>query len=246
MVYLIVYFLICCFSGDAEWMHESNNTGGARFQPRTTLFLMGRSSVESDTSFTKLPSWAISYGPQYMQKQAADSFLVMYKQAKNEGVVLTVISAYRSYDVQKQLWNAAWGRYRSRFADDRTLVENILRYLSMPGTSRHHWGTEVDVCSLSLTWWQSAQGTKTYQWLTDNARRYGFYQPYGKLGVTRSTGYHEEQWHWSFFPIATELTAQYADSVEYSMFSGFNGARYAEDIGVIQNYVLSVEAFELK
>lgn len=244
MLYLLLYILISFFPVSLDIHEKVSSINKTSSQAYSIDFMMGRTN-ESDTSFKALPAACVSYGTQYMQKQAADSFLVMFEQAKKEDIKLTVISAYRSYDVQKWLWDSAWNKYRSSFSDDKLLVKHILKYLSMPGTSRHHWGTEVDVCSTTLVWWQSQYGQKTYQWLNEHAGRYGFYQPYGKLGDTRKTGYQEEKWHWSFVPVAENIQQQYADSVKYSNFTGFKGAQYASDIGVIPNYVLSVEAYVL-
>jgi len=48
----------------------------------------------------------------------------------------------------------------------------------MPGTSRHHWGSDVDLYSLEDIDFLKGNGKIIYQWLTDNAASYGFCQPY--------------------------------------------------------------------
>ena len=48
----------------------------------------------------------------------------------------------------------------------------------MPSTSRHHWGTDIDLNSLNNSYFSSGKGLKEYDWLTTNANHYGFYQVY--------------------------------------------------------------------
>lgn len=122
--------------------------------------------------------------------------LELMNEAEKDGVHITVVSAYRSYDRQKQIWESKWGD-----SDDVDVVraEGILRYSSFPGTSRHHWGTDVDFNSVSPTYWQSEEGQEVFAWLKANASRFGFCQVYGK---GRKTGYEEEMWHWSHMPTA--------------------------------------------
>ncbi|HPG73092.1 MAG TPA: M15 family metallopeptidase [Bacteroidales bacterium] len=207
-------------------------------------FMTGKTS-ESDTLFRLLPAGCVQYGNQYMHKEAAEAFTAMYNDALSEGIRLTVISAYRSYDVQKWLWEGAWQKHRHLYSDDVALATHILKYLSMPGTSRHHWGTEVDICSTALAWWESPQGKRVYEWLSNNASRYGFYQPYGPLGESRKSGYQQEKWHWSYGRVATDILNQYVDSVSYANFSGFKGSKTAKSLAVIENYVLSVEKYSI-
>jgi len=48
----------------------------------------------------------------------------------------------------------------------------------MPGTSRHHWGTDVDLFSLDNKFFESGDGKIWYSWMVQNAAKYGFCQPY--------------------------------------------------------------------
>jgi hypothetical protein len=82
----------------------------------------------------------------------------------------------------------------------------ILQTSSAPGTSRHHWGTDVDLGShpdsLTNEIWETGQYAGAYQWLQQNAIVYGMIQPYT---AGRSGGYQEERWHWSYYPVAQAL-----------------------------------------
>ncbi len=78
----------------------------------------------------------------------------------------------------------------------------ILLYSSMPGTSRHHWGTDFDINELKNSYYDKGDGKIVYTWLKQHAHKYGFCQPYTK---GRKKGYEEEKWHWSYIPVARIL-----------------------------------------
>ena len=71
----------------------------------------------------------------------------------------------------------------------------ILTYSSMPGTSRHHWGTDMDLNKDNNGYFATGEGLKVYEWLQAHAHEYGFCQPYTPKGPNRPEGYNEEKWH---------------------------------------------------
>ena len=60
--------------------------------------------------------------------------------------------------------------------DSLKAAKTILLYSSMPTTSRHHWGTDMDINSLENSYFASGQGLKEYTWLKKNAAKFGFCQ----------------------------------------------------------------------
>ncbi len=79
----------------------------------------------------------------------------------------------------------------------------ILSASSAPGLSRHHWGTEFDLFSLSPGDFRPGRiHHDEYRWLQDNAPGFGFFQSYRP----HSAIYMAERWHWSYYPIAQALT----------------------------------------
>ena len=110
----------------------------------------------------------------------------------------------------------------------------------MPGTSRHHWGTDIDINNLKNDYFEKGNGLKEYEWLQKNAARFGFCQPYSPKGEARPYGYNEEKWHWSYLPFAKKLTDQYGLRLKDNSISGFEGAQTATEIGVIEKYVLGI------
>lgn len=101
----------------------------------------------------------------------------------------------------------------------------ILRFSSLPGTSRHHWGTDVDFNSTTNTEWEpptstSRSGRTHYQlgrWLAANAPTAGFvltYTPRPASGAAgRMGGYDPEPWHYSYAPIAAPLRTMFNNEV---------------------------------
>jgi hypothetical protein len=92
-------------------------------------------------------------------------------------------------------------------------LQEILRFSSLPGASRHHWGTEVDLNSVTVVHWQPGSGGKKDgpffalgQWLPLHAPSVGLLQAYSP---GRSGGYQDEPWHYSYAPISLGLRARY-------------------------------------
>jgi LAS superfamily LD-carboxypeptidase LdcB len=110
----------------------------------------------------------------------------------------------------------------------------------MPGSSRHHWGTDIDLNDLVNSAFESGHGKKTYEWLSANASKYGFCQPYTFKDDKRPSGYNEEKWHWSFVPVSKLLTEFASKNLRDEMITGFQGAEVAKEIGVVEKYVLGI------
>ena len=121
---------------------------------------------------------------------------------------------------------------------------DILTYSSMPGSSRHHWGTDFDLNSLDNNFFESGDGLIIYDFLSRCAGEFGFKQVYSD-DVNR-TGYKEEKWHWSYMPIAEEMLKAYNTTISTDDFSGFNGSSVADSIDVIKLYVNGIDRCDFK
>lgn len=139
----------------------------------------------------------------YMRTDAYSSFMKMYSDFKNEtGLTFHFISALRNYDSQRRIWNNKWEGEYSNIPQPINRALGILTWSSMPGTSRHHWGTDFDFFSLSNEDFDHGKGKIMYEWFNTRAAKYGFCQPFTH---GRCAGYNEERWHWSFSPISKIL-----------------------------------------
>lgn len=194
-------------------------------------YLLGKFDPEEDSSFVEVPAKYCLIRKEYIHKDVLESFIQMYEAAAKEGVNLKIISAHRTFYVQKWLWDQKYHVSNNPLE----VVKNILKYTAMPGTSRHHWGTDIDFLSTKLEYFNTPEGKKAYNWLKENALDFGFFQVYDE---NRKTGYNEEKWHWSYIPVAKEFEMQYKEKITYEDFEGFNGSEFAEELNIIEDYVL--------
>lgn len=173
----------------------------------------------------------------YLRRETMEAFKKMWEAARKDGVELRIISGTRTFDQQKSIWEGKWGRLAKEFPNQRSRALKILEYSAMPGASRHHWGTDIDLNDLNNS--AFARGGKlepVYNWLKNNAPNFGFCQPYTAKDETRPEGYNEERWHWSYLPVAVPLLRQYLEIVQDDMLTGFQGDQTAPSIGIVRHY----------
>ncbi|MDZ4823724.1 MAG: M15 family metallopeptidase [Flavobacteriales bacterium] len=202
--------------------------------------LLGKFTPSSHPDFVKIDAAYASNGGMYMRKEAYDSFLKMYEAAKKENIVLTIISATRNFDRQKTIWEKKWKLEKYKGWKDFDKAKDILNYSSMPGTSRHHWGTDIDLNSVSPKDFETGGQKKVYEWLVKNASSFGFSQTYTAKTAGR-TGYSEEKWHWSYMPLAKKFLADYNRQISYTDITDFSGCAQAQPLEVIREYVNGIE-----
>ncbi|WP_343329273.1 M15 family metallopeptidase [Polaribacter staleyi] len=200
----------------------------------TKNYVLGKFDYTKNPDFVIVPK-ENSSKKIYLRKEVLTAFLKMKNAAQKEGITLKVISGTRNFEHQKNIWNYKWNVKFKNLAPLKR-AQKILEYSSMPSTSRHHWGTDLDLNSLSNTHFLHGQGKKTYDWLLKNAARFGFHQVYTSKENGR-TGYQEEKWHWSYTPLSTLYLKFYNDNVILKDINGFKGHTFAKYLNVIQAYV---------
>jgi len=199
-------------------------------------FLLGKTSFENDGRFSLVPS-SRSTKSCYLLFEVNGAFEQMAAAAQKEGVILKVISGGRNFNMQKAIWERKWNARRPNFKSDKETALDILKYSSMPGTSRHHWGTDLDINSLEPSYFASGKGKREYDWLQKNAGSFGFCQTYDNNQTSGRTGYSEEKWHYSYMPISSVLLNQYNAKIGYDEISGFVGSQTAIEVEMIRAYV---------
>ncbi|HNG91047.1 MAG TPA: M15 family metallopeptidase [Saprospiraceae bacterium] len=203
-------------------------------------YLMGKFSPQSRPDFAVVKKPYTTRSGMMLRKEALAAFEKMWTAAQAEGVKLDIISSTRTFQQQKAIWEGKWLRFAKQYPDPQTRALKILEYSSMPGSSRHHWGTDVDLNDLNnAAFEKGGKHEKVYAWLAAHAHEYGFCQPYTP---GRPHGYQEEKWHWSYVPLSKPLLGAYAKSLTDAAFSGFQGAETAASIQVAKHYVLGVNA----
>lgn len=219
-----------------------------QYQNYSVEYLLGKFNQKTDTSFAIIPIKYCSKEAMYLRKETIAAFIKMYDAAKKEGVSLKIISATRNFNEQKSIWEAKWSG--SRLVNGKNLsqtikdpverAKTILRYSSMPGTSRHHWGTDMDLNSLENAYFTTAEGKKVYDWLKKNGATYGFCQPYSVKNEARPNGYEEEKWHWSYMPLSSAILKEYSKKIKPESISGFTGFETAVKLNIIEQYVKGI------
>jgi D-alanyl-D-alanine carboxypeptidase len=214
-------------------------------------YLIGDIDPANDPMFARIPDKYIGGSRVWGHKDAVAAFVRMAEDAASNGYKLKILSSFRSFSDQKKIWEDKWTgktlvggkKLNVSLPDPKARALKILEFSSMPGTSRHHWGTDFDINALDNRYFTTREGKRIYDWLIGHAANYGFCQVYTKKGdeTGRTTGYEEEKWHWSYRPVADWYLKQYPIDVGYERLTGFEGAATAKDIDVIANYVQGID-----
>jgi LAS superfamily LD-carboxypeptidase LdcB len=164
--------------------------------------------------------------PCTLHHAAVEPFLAMRAAAARDGIDLVPVSSFRDFARQAQIWNAKFRGERTLLDRDgqpldptglapAELVDTILLWSALPGASRHHWGSEIDVIDaaavppdyrVELVPREFAPGAvfaRLDRWLTEHMHRFGFYRPY----TTDLGGVQPEPWHLSYAAVSEPALA---------------------------------------
>lgn len=138
-------------------------------------------------------SQAVAGSGVYLHSKVAPHYQEMYNAAAKEGIYLTPVSGYRSYERQERNFDNQIQTYRNQGMDKVTATQKAAEIRLLPGTSEHNAGLAMDICSLSTSFDQ----TKEFRWLQNHAHEYGFIlrYPANKTNVTKIT---YEPWHYRY------------------------------------------------
>lgn len=169
-----------------------------------------------------------------VHRQMLDPLLFLAERAASAGFILKVASSYRSFDRQLLIWNNKARGLRPVLNDAGEVIDinllserdkafAILRWSALPGASRHHWGTDIDVYGsvhidpgyqLQLTVAET-QGdgpfAEFHRWLDDELAQGNsdFFRPYAQ----DRGGIAPEPWHLSYAPLATIFSRQFTQDL---------------------------------
>lgn len=206
-------------------------------------FLLGKTNLASNSVFVKLENQYHTKSKMYLEKQTAIWFKKMKSAASNDGINLIIVSGARNYYSQKSIWERKFKNNESKGLNPLENARKILRYSSMPSTSRHHWGTDIDINSLEPSYFESGRGKREYDWLVKNADRFGFCQVYTDFNnKDRDSGYQNEAWHWSYIPKAKVYLEEYNKRINYNDINGFMGSDLADDLNMINDFVNGISS----
>lgn len=152
----------------------------------------------------------------------------MLRQAEKDGVAIAIVSSYRSFAAQLKIWNGKWNGEKSVFSpqgellkldelSDRQKFKAISHWSALPGLSRHHWGSDLDIFDLAALnngyqpqllpeeFCSGGVCHKLENWLQNNLLEFGFFRPYDKY----RGGVAAEPWHISHVSTSESIMQQF-------------------------------------
>ena len=167
-------------------------------------------------------------------------FKQMQNDAKKEGIEIEIVSGYRSYEKQKDIWN---NKYNKNFENGILGIKNInriIQYSTLPGTSRHHWGTDIDIIDkrfvpkgdllIEKNYAENGIYSQLFYWMKKNSKKYGFYLVYDDS--PKRKGFKFEPWHYSYKPLSVIFLRRFIERnllFKITEDSSFLGRQFIDD-----------------
>ena len=145
-------------------------------------------TVFEEETVLELAELEVTERKHFLAPEAAQAWFELKAAAANDGILLRVVSAFRSVERQAEL-------IRRKCAGGESL-EEILSVCAFPGYSEHHSGRAVDLAEPGgplLN--ESFEKTEAFAWLSKRAHEFGFFLSYPG---GNQQGYQHEPWHWCF------------------------------------------------
>ncbi len=149
-----------------------------------------------------------------LRKPAHDAFLEMKKAAYSDGIDIKIVSSYRDFYRQEAIWEGKYQRYTEEDGmKPIDAIDKIIEYSTIPGTSRHHWGTDIDIIDgyrktegdvLVPEKFESGGPFEDFKkWMDENSKKFDFYLVY--TNDPKRRGFKYEPWHYSYAPISIPM-----------------------------------------
>ena len=146
-----------------------------------------------------------------LEKETYSAFIKMKNAAEKDGIIIKLVSGFRDFYRQQMIWNNKYKKFTNEFSlDGPTAIKEIIRFSTIPGTSRHHWGTEIDIIDKNFENEKDLLISKKYEeggifnslkkWMDKNSKRFGFYIVYDD--DSNRPGFEYEPWHYTYKPIS--------------------------------------------
>lgn len=164
-------------------------------------------SKDYEVEDLKTISKTYSYGDnKKLNKEAYDAFISLADNAKKEGYTILIVSSYRTYQDQEDVWKDYKASFGTKKAD---------AYAARAGSSEHETGLAIDVADYNDKN-DKFEATESFKWMQTNAHKYGYILRYPK-GKENITGYSYEAWHYRYVGIDT-ATKVYNEGITYDEY----------------------------
>ena len=151
----------------------------------------------------------------YSNQRAAEIVVNKFEEMRNKvleelNVHLMVNSSYRPYSEQNELYTERKNLWGQKQAD---------MYAARPGHSEHQTALSIDITSLEHPYDTQFMESEEYNWLLNNAHKYGFILRYPK-GKSDITGYSNESWHFRY--VGEEVAKQiYEEGITFDEYYAY-------------------------
>lgn len=152
-----------------------------------------------------------------LREEASIAFKKMQAEALKSSIKIGSVSSYRSFAHQKRIWERKFKSNQAKGLSPTINIDKIIEYSTIPGTSRHHWGTDIDIYQtnvkqprgllLESNFHNNGAFCKLKEWMDIHAKDYGFYLVYTNLPNRK--GFKYEPWHYSYKPLSSQYLKVY-------------------------------------
>lgn len=244
---VLVACLLTLAAGKAHVFEINSYALNTPFGFASIFHLHGRFEPSNAPGFVKVDT-PYCYKDMYLLDEVYESFKQMAEAAAKDSIDLKIISATRTFDHQKYLWETKWTgktkvegfRLTESHKNSFHRAKKIMEYTAPPGFSRHHWGTEIDINSVEDDYFQSEVGDRVFKWLQKNAGQFGFCQTYTSRELRDGKGFNEEKWHWSYTRISIPLLEEMLRQFDVMNITDFKGYEEVRQIDLINEYILPI------
>lgn len=156
-----------------------------------------------------------------MEKETFGSFTKMKTEAARENINIQVVSAHRGFERQKQIFEGKYQKFTKEGLSPAKAINKIIEYSTIPGTSRHHWGTDIDIIDANAPQPNSVLEPENFHgkgpfcklkdWLNEHSESFGFYEVYTNNGNRK--GFKYEPWHFSYSPVSVPMLKAYREEI---------------------------------
>ncbi len=133
-----------------------------------------------------------------LDRRAMGDFVDLIRACREEGGAPYIVSAYRGYYKQMELYQNKVRRLIKAGTDPSLAHAEAIRSVAYPGTSEHQLGLAVDIVDANHGYLDETQAdTPTQKWLMENSWRFGFILRY-PIDKSEITGIIYEPWHYRY------------------------------------------------
>ena len=182
-----------------------------------------------------------------LRKEAYEAFKEMRDAALKDGIDIKIVSSFRSFERQVSIFESKFIRYtEDQGMEPLEAIDKVIEYSTIPGTSRHHWGTEIDIVDANYEVEGDVLLTQNFAkdgpyfilkaWMDAHSEDYGFYLVY--TDDPKRRGFKYEPWHYSYAPLSIPMltTFRKRNIMHYLEKEHFEGRQHFTT-GFIKTYI---------